>query len=103
MPIVDIIFGVASVIAIQETLEERDEFSSGHVAMFAYPVGLFGSSIQGFRRVSACKRFLATPVAPRPDTSGVAELRSRPMSLGGRPALLVRPAPAEATKDGRRD
>lgn len=64
MPLVDIIFGVASVVGIAEILGESDDFGSAHIAMFAYPVGLFGSSVQGFRRIRACRRFLATPMVP---------------------------------------
>jgi len=103
MPIVDIIFGISSVMLITEVLEEDDDLNSGHVAMFAYPVGLFGSSVQGFRRISACKEFLATPMDPRRDTTELSELWSRPTSFGGPPPLLARPAPPEAPKDGRRD
>ena len=71
MPIVDIIFGIASVMMIKEALEQSDDFDSGHMAMFAYPVGLFGSSVQGFRRTKACREFLATPVVP--DTTALPE------------------------------
>lgn len=99
MPIVDIIFGISSVMLITEVLEEDDDLHSGHVAMFAYPVGLFGSSVQGFKRISACKEFLATPMALRPDTTGVPELWPRPMSFGVHPPLLVRPTPTEGRRD----
>ena len=68
MPIVDIILGAASVLAITEVVDGSDGLASGEVLMFALPVGAFGSAHQGFRRISACKRFLATPMAP--DTTG---------------------------------
>lgn len=97
MPVVDIIFGVTSVIMIAETLDGADEFTSGHVAMFAWPVGLFGSSIQGFRRMRACRDFLATPVRARPDSTGRPVPWSQPMSLGGRPLLLARPTQPAGT------
>lgn len=64
MPVVDIILGAASVLAIEEVVDGSDGISSGEVLMFALPVGAFGSAHQGFRRISACKKFLATPMAP---------------------------------------
>ena len=68
MPVVDIILGAASVLAIREAVDGSDGINSWEVFMFALPVGAFGSAHQGFRRISACKRFLATPMAP--DTTG---------------------------------
>jgi len=103
MPIVDIIFGISSVMLITEVLEDDDELHSGHVAMFAYPVGLCGSAIQGLRRISACKEFLATPMATRPDTTGAVELWPRPTPLGSRPPLLPVPTPPETPTHGHRD
>ena len=101
MPIVDIILGVSYAWAIQETLEEDDDFTSAHLAMFAIPVGFFGSSIQGFRRIRACKEFMARPMVP--DTTGLPEASSWPMSLGGTPPLLARPIPPEPGTSGRRE
>ena len=69
MPVVDIILGAASVLAIEEVVDGSDGLSSGEVLMFALPVGAFGSAHQGFRRISACKRFLATPMAPETGSS----------------------------------
>ena len=97
MPIVDAILGVAYAYAIKETIDDSEEFGSGHIAMFAFPVGLFGSSVQGFRRIKACKEFLATPVPA--DTTGLAEALSWPISFRGAPPLsLVRPMLPEAAK-----
>ena len=76
MPIVDIIFGISSLVMIKEMLEQTDDFGSEHVAVFAYPVGFFGSSVQGFRRTKACREFLATPFVP--DTTGLHEASSWP-------------------------
>ena len=64
MPIVDVIFGVASILAISELLEDEDVAASGKVAIFAYPVGLFGSGFQGIRRIQACEDFLNTHFDP---------------------------------------
>lgn len=67
MPIVDIIMGTAATAAILEVFpDDLEGVGSVHIAMLAYPGAHFGSSIQGFRRTGACKRFLATPVAPGP-------------------------------------
>ena len=101
MPVVDIILGVSYAWAIQEALEEADEFNSGHLAMFAIPVGFFGSSIQGFRRIKACKEFMATPLVP--DTTGLPEALSWPVSLGGTPPLVALPMPPDSGTSGRRD
>ena len=63
MPIVDIIMGTASTVAILEVFpNDVDGIGSIHIAMLAYPLAHFGSSVQGFRRTSACKTFLATPM-----------------------------------------
>ena len=64
MPIVDGIFGVASILLIGEILaEDEDIAASEKVGMLAYPVGLFGSGFQGTRRIRACEDFLNTPIA----------------------------------------
>ena len=79
MPIIDIIFGVSSVFLIAETLEDNPDMArSETVLMFTYPVGTFGSAIQGFRRINACKKFMATPLAPD-TTSG--NPQQKPLSL----------------------
>ena len=75
LPIVDIIVGVASVAAITEAVDGSDGYNSGEILMFALPVGAFGSAFQGFRRISECKRFLATPVVP--ETTGTVQQGAR--------------------------
>lgn len=70
LPIVDIIVGVASVVAITEAVDGSNGYNSGEILMFAWPVGAFGSALQGFRRIGECKRFLATPVKPNTTETG---------------------------------
>ncbi|MDE2875393.1 MAG: hypothetical protein OXQ93_08135 [Gemmatimonadota bacterium] len=71
MPIVDIIMGTAATAAILEVFPDDVEgVGSFHIAMLAYPVAHFGSSIQGFRRTGACKRFLVTHRGPRAGVAG---------------------------------
>lgn len=98
MPIVDAILAVSYAWAIQEVLEDTDDFTSTHLAMFALPVGFVGSSIQGFRRIRACREFLATPVVP--DTTGLPRTSLWPLSPAGRPPL-VRPIPLGSVTSGR--
>lgn len=75
LPIVDIIAGVASVVAIRDVVDGSDGYNTGEILMFAWPVGAFGSAFHGFRRIRECKRFLATPVVP--ETTGTIQQGAR--------------------------
>lgn len=66
MPLVDAIFGIASLFAIEEVWDDDDVETSFKVAMLAYPVGAFGSGLIGVRRIRACEDFLNTPVDAGP-------------------------------------
>ena len=80
LPIVDIIVGAASVVAINDVVDGSDGYSSGEILMFAWPVGAFGSAFHGFRRIRECKRFLATPVVP--ETTGPVQQGARLRAAG---------------------